>query len=449
MKKYNLVWFQHDLRLDDNPALYHAACSELPIIGLFLFPNNTKMIHGMPLISNARANAIYQACESLHQALDKLGVGLVVIQSIEELSTVINLSTINSVYYNEYPGTRERKQRNLLQRYLNQSTFQSNESYSMIHPSMLGFAIKDTPDVFTTFRKQVEKHVIIKTPLLMPNITQNETRYLLPSLKSLGFDPVLLLIPSTEDDARQRLQYYCIESGRVRTYKETRNGMFEWDDSSKLSMHLSLGTLSPRRIYTVLKEAEALHGANESTYWLWFELLWRDFFYFTHLKEQQAFFQPWDFPESLAPRQQELFTAILEGRTGYPLVDANMKELTKTGWMSNRGRQNVASFFVHYCKLPWSLGATMFESYLLDYNVSSNIGNWRYVAGVGNDPRDQRIFNVIKQGAQYDASTEYLLRWLPQLKDVPLHQRYLIHTLPSQVRIKIQYPDPIIGLPWQ
>jgi deoxyribodipyrimidine photo-lyase len=91
----------------------------------------------------------------------------------------------------------------------------------------------------------------------------------------------------------------------------------------------------------------------------------------------------------------------------------------------------------------------MFESYLLDYNVSSNVGNWRYVAGVGNDPREHRIFNVMKQGSQYDASTDYLLRWLPQLKALPTHQRYLVNKLTPQERIRIPYPDPIVGLPWQ
>jgi Deoxyribodipyrimidine photolyase len=258
-----------------------------------------------------------------------------------------------------------------------------------------------------------------------------------------------LLIPSGEEQAIERLNYYCIDSAMVRTYKETRNGMVEWDDSSKLSMHLSLGTLSPRRVYATLKEAESIHGANESTYWLWFELLWRDFFFFTHLKERQFFFQPWDYPNTLTPQQRELFHAVIQGQTGYPLIDANMKELVKTGWMSNRGRQNVASFFVHYCKLPWSLGATMFESYLLDYNVSSNIGNWRYVAGVGNDPRDQRMFNVVKQGTQYDASTEYIVRWLPQLNELPVHQRYQVHKLTNEERRRIDYPHPIVGFPWQ
>jgi deoxyribodipyrimidine photo-lyase len=435
--------------MDDNPALVEAAKQKIPFIAFTIFPTKTTTVAGLSSISDARANAIHQALESLHASLEATGIGLLVVQTIQELALSINPSEIHTVYYNDYPGTTEQHQLSQLQELFKQSIFHASKSYSMIHPHQLGFSINDLPDVFTNFRKQVEKNIVIASPLNTPKFIQTDIQYSLPSLKSLGFNETLLLIPSGEEYALERLRYYCIESGHVRTYKDTRNGMLEWDDSSKLSMHLALGTLSARRVYATLKESEQLYGANESTYWLWFELLWRDFFYFTHLKEQQSFFQPWDLPTTLTPYQQERFSAILSGTTGYPLVDANMKELVKTGWMSNRGRQNVASFFVHYCKLPWSLGATMFESFLLDYNVSSNVGNWRYVAGVGNDPRDHRIFNVMKQGTQYDASTQYILRWLPQLYALPIHQRYRVNQLSNSQRTAIDYPHPIVGLPWQ
>jgi deoxyribodipyrimidine photo-lyase len=443
------MWFRYDLRLDDNPALFEATKSGLPLIAITLFPKKESIIEGLPSVSDARANAIHQAIEVLENNLANIGIGLLVLQNINDFSQTIDPNNIEAIYYNDYPGTNEQQQLIELNTYFPKATFRSSMSYSMIHPHQLGFPVDETPDVFTTFRKQVEKTRIVPTPLPTLNYNQEGERYSMPSIKSLGFNEVLLLIPSGEQQAMERLNYYCIDTALVRTYKETRNGMVDWDDSSKLSMHLSLGTLSPRRVYATLKEAEALHGANESTYWLWFELLWRDFFYFTHLKEQQFFFQPWDYPKTLTPRERELFLAVIHGQTGYPLVDANMKELVKTGWMSNRGRQNVASFFVHYCKLPWSLGATMFESYLLDYNVSSNIGNWRYVAGVGNDPRDHRIFNVVKQGTQYDPSTKYILRWLPQLSALPIHQRYIVNTLTNKERAAIEYPNPIVGLPWQ
>jgi deoxyribodipyrimidine photo-lyase len=449
MSQLNIVWFRYDLRLDDNPALIEAAKQKIPFLAISIFPTKTTIVDGLSSISDARANAIHQALESLHASLEAKGIGLLIVQTVQDLRSFINPSDIHTVFYNDYPGTTEQHQLNLLQKQFNQSIFHANKSYSMIHPHQLGFSINELPDVFTNFRKQIEKNIIITPPSNEPKFLKTDIRYSLPSLKSLGFQETLLLIPSGEEYSLERLRYYCIDSSHVRTYKETRNGMLEWDDSSKLSMHLSLGTLSARRVYATLKESESLYGANESTYWLWFELLWRDFFYFTHLKEQQSFFQPWDLPERLSPLQLERFSAILNATTGYPLVDANMKELVKTGWMSNRGRQNVASFFVHYCKLPWSLGATMFETYLLDYNVSSNIGNWRYVAGVGNDPREHRIFNVMKQGTQYDASTHYILRWLPQLSALPIHQRYFVNQLSNHQRTLIDYPHPIVGLPWQ
>jgi len=449
MTQLNILWFRYDLRLDDNPALVEAAKVNLPFVAIYLFPTKSTTLGGLFNISDARANAIHQALETLHASLEAKGIGLLVVQTMQELASLIKPSEVHSVFYNDYPGTIEQQQVSKLQSKYNKSIFHASKSYSMINLHHLGFSITDLPHVFTDFRKRIEKNVTIASPLPVPKINPTDNQYSLPSIKSLGFEETLLLIPSGEKFALERLQYYCIDTSHVRTYKETRNGMLQWDDSSKLSMHLSIGTLSARRVYATLKESESRFGANESTYWLWFEMLWRDFFYFTHLKEQTLFFQPWDLADTLSVSQQERFIAILHAKTGYPLVDANMKELVKTGWMSNRGRQNVASFFVHYCKLPWSLGATMFETYLLDYNVSSNVGNWRYVAGVGNDPRDHRIFNVMKQGSQYDASTQYLLRWLPQLAALPVHQRYLVNTLSNSQREAIDYPHPIVRLPWQ
>ena len=444
----NLVWFRNDYRLDDHPALCAAMQAGQSIIAMTFFPKPINL-YGLQNPSNTRAQAIYTAIESLHQRLKKIGVGFLVLQDINELSSFIDLSTIQSVFYHTLPGTREANEEQSLKALLPKSNFKATESYSLLHPKDLPFSVQETPEVFTSFRKKVEKQTIVRPPLSLPNYQQEDSLYSLPSLKSLGFETSSLITDTNEESALKRLEYYCIASRHVLKYKETRNGMANWDDSSKLSIYLSIGSLSPRRVYAVLKQAEDKYGANESTYWLWFELLWRDFFYFTHVKEGDAFFSPWDIPKRLDSKAQSLFEAILNGETGYPLIDANMKELTQSGWMSNRGRQNVASFLTHYCKLPWALGALMFESFLLDYNVSSNTGNWRYVSGVGNDPRENRIFNVVKQGTQYDSSTEYITRWLPQLKELPQHSRYHVHKLSKAERSIIEYPDPIVGLPWQ
>jgi len=447
-KMINLVWFRNDYRIDDHAALLAAIQTNKPIIGVTLFPRPTTE-YGMQNPSNTRAQAIYTAIESLHHQLNTMGVGLIVLQDIHELAYYLDLNTIESVFYHTRPGIRETTEVESFKSLCSNTKFYSFESYSLLHPKDLPFDIKDTPDVFTSFRKIVERQVIVRPPLKIESFKQDGPLYSLPGLESLGYESSTLITPTDEPSALKRLDYYCLSSRHVLRYKETRNGMANWDDSSKLSIYLSIGSLSPRRVYDVLKQAESLYGANESTYWLWFELLWRDFFYFIHLKEGDTFFTPWDIPKSLSHKDKELFDSILNGETGYPLIDANMKELIRTGWMSNRGRQNVASFFTHYCKLPWALGALMFETYLLDYNVSSNTGNWRYVSGVGNDPRDNRIFNVVKQGIQYDASTAYITAWLPQLKGLPQHSRYHVHQLSKAERNTIGYPDPIVGLPWQ
>jgi len=444
---FNLVWFRSDYRVDDHPALWSAMQESYPIIAVTLFPKPTSLF-GLSSPSNMRAQAQYDAIKHLHKKLAEMGIGLLVIQDINQLSQ-IDPTTIKKVFYHRLLGTEEAREEQQFQRYFPSATFIVKESYSLIHPDDLPFPIELTPNVFTIFRKKVENHTPIHSPLPAIKYQQKGPLYSMPDLEYFGFDEVKIIVSTDEESALKRLQYYCLETRNVLQYKQTRNGMLHWDDSSKLSMYLSIGSLSPRRVYAVLQQAEEQFGANDSTYWLWFELLWRDYFYFVHWQEKSRFFMPWNLSTTLTPSKETFYHAILKGETGYPLIDANMKELTQTGWMSNRGRQNVASFFVHYCKLPWALGAVMFESFLLDYNVSSNIGNWRYVSGVGHDPRDHRVFNVVKQGIQYDPSTEYILKWLPQLKAIPQNKRYFVHQLTPKDRSDIGYPDPIVGLPWQ
>ena len=153
---------------------------------------------------------------------------------------------------------------------------------------------------------------------------------------------------------------------------------------------------------------------NDSTYWLIFELLWRDFFRFTAQKQGNQLFRS----NGLQPQKKikwktdhDLFLSWSNGETGIPFIDANMKELNATGFMSNRGRQNVASYLTKHLGLDWRMGAEYFESLLIDYDVCSNYGNWAYIAGVGNDPID-RIFNPHKQADQYDSKGKYVEYWL-------------------------------------
>ncbi|MEM7660420.1 MAG: DASH family cryptochrome, partial [Bacteroidota bacterium] len=224
-----------------------------------------------------------------------------------------------------------------------------------------------------------------------------------------------------ESAAKERLHQYFWKQDLLRTYKETRNGLIGADYSSKFSAWLSLGCISPRFIYQQVKAYEKERKKNSSTYWLIFELIWRDFFRFIAKKHGNQLFLPGGLKGSSRSYQNREadFEAWREGNTGFPFIDANMRELKTTGFMSNRGRQNVASFLVHDLKIDWRWGAAYFESQLLDYDVCSNWGNWNYVAGVGNDPRENRYFNTLSQAKRYDAQGEYLKLWVPELAELP------------------------------
>ena len=177
---------------------------------------------------------------------------------------------------------------------------------------------------------------------------------------------------------------------------------------------MALGCISPRFIYQQLKQYEQTFQANESTYWLYFELLWRDYFRFMFKKHKAAFFKKNGFQNKSIETVSDSgrLEKWINGQTGQDFVDANMLELKLTGFMSNRGRQNVASYFCNELQLDWRLGASYFEQQLIDYDVCSNWGNWAYLAGVGNDPRGSRAFNCEKQANDYDKNGAYRKMWL-------------------------------------
>ena len=187
------------------------------------------------------------------------------------------------------------------------------------------------------------------------------------------------------------------------------------DYSSKFSAWLSMGCISPRYIYSEVKKYELQFGSNDSTYWLIFELLWRDFFRFMFKKYQTKFFQFSGITNEEVNSKntnKKILSHWLEGTTNSDFVNANMIELKLTGFMSNRGRQNVASFFCNELNMDWRIGAAYFEEQLIDYDVCSNWGNWAYIAGVGNDPKKHRYFNIEKQASDYDKKKIFRNLWL-------------------------------------
>lgn len=294
----------------------------------------------------------------------------------------------------------------------------------LYHPEDIQMELEQIPKVFTNFRNHLEKHCNVRNIIAIPDeiavkISSKPTAILM--LKDLGFEEFETHPKSAfpfkggETQALKRLHNYFFETKKLGFYKKTRNGLIGTDFSSKFSPWLANGSLSAKMIYWEIKRFESEHFKNESTYWLIFELIWRDFFKYIALKHGSDIFKiggilKTDYKWSTNAKAIKQWQ---NGTTDAPFVNANMIELNKTGWMSNRGRQNVASYFAKNMQLDWRIGAAYFESLLIDYDVHSNYGNWMYVAGVGNDPRD-RTFNVKLQAERYDSHGKYQNIWLQE-----------------------------------
>jgi len=241
----------------------------------------------------------------------------------------------------------------------------------------------------------------------------------LPSLEDLGYTHFETHIHSAfpfkggTQSGLKRMQDYFWKTKGLSSYKDTRNGLIGTAYSSKLSAWLACGAVSAKMVYHKIKKYEIEVQKNTSTYWLVFELLWRDYFKYVSLKHRNKIYQiNGIFNREINPlNDKKRFENWTNGKTPEPFVNANMQELNQTGFMSNRGRQNTASYLAKTMGINWLWGAMYFEGKLIDYDPDCNYGNWMYVAGTGNDPRD-RIFNVRLQAQRYDPSGNYQKLWL-------------------------------------
>tara|TARA_B110000879_G_scaffold102365_1_gene138365 strand:+ start:3444 stop:4745 length:1302 start_codon:yes stop_codon:yes gene_type:complete len=294
------------------------------------------------------------------------------------------------------------------------------ESAELFDEAQLPFALSDLPSTFSKFRKAVEKKHALSpaAPLAVPRLSALHKQPWPDPLEYLAQSgaQALQTVSHLRGGREAGLAYWqgYLESAALSHYKETRNAFEGLYQSSYLSPWLSHGCLSAREIWADVLAYEAQHGANDSTYWLRFELLWREFFHWYSRVSDATLFRK-SGPEArevAGDRGEKRLQRWVAGATGCDIVDASMRELVATGWMSNRARQLVASHLIYESGLDWRLGAAFFEAHLVDYDVASNWGNWAYIAGVGPDPRGGRVFNLEQQAARYDPEGVYQRRWL-------------------------------------
>lgn len=431
----NLVWFRNNLRISDNEPLTKAACENKPLICVYIFDpifHETLPLTGLPKTGKFRTKFLLQSLENLQNSLRNLGNDLLIFRgyTAELIENLCIQYPVSGIYTTTEDTTEEKKIEEQIKIRLPSVKLNQFRTHTLLHPEDLPFTLSQLPDMFTRFRHAVEKNWKVSPPEQnlknLPSTPTGLPETSFPDLNDFGFDDfntdsrTAFPFMGGENQALERLKYYLWESRKISEYKLTRNDMIGADYSSKFSPWLTNGCLNARTIYHEIKAYEAEHGANESTYWLIFELLWRDYFRFVAMKYGNRIFQKNGIRQPKNPVQKSLFDhnekeslmLWLNGKTSSDFCNANMKELIQTGFMSNRGRQNAASYLCKDLKVDWRMGAEVFESYLVDYDPCSNWGNWMYIAGVGNDPRQDRYFNLNKQAENYDPKGEFRRLWL-------------------------------------
>ncbi len=428
-KQKGLVWFRNDLRVNDNESLTLAIEENESVIAIYFFdPRHYEQTHfGFKKTEKFRAQFLIESVTQLKQNLEKLNISLLVYHQKPEdcIAEIIAQNEINSVYFQaEWTSEETTVLEKTKSRTPNYIAFKATYNQFLFHPEDIPFTIPLVPKVFTQFRNQCEKATKVRPEFTVQTLSeanriQNET--VIPTLKTLGFTDFAVDSRTAfpfhggEDEALERLKHYFWETKKLSVYKLTRNGLIGADFSSKFSPWLANGSISVKTIYWEISKYEQQIEKNDSTYWLIFELIWRDYFKYISMQNGNSIFKiggildknyDWKTDESTIQNW-------INGNSSEPFVNANMIEMQQTGWMSNRGRQNVASFFAKNLQLDWRIGAAYFEAMLIDYDVHSNYGNWMYVSGVGNDPRDRK-FNIKLQAENYDGQSKFQRLWLQQ-----------------------------------
>ena len=423
MSKKGIYWFTTDLRLDDNPALKMAAEAMDQLLFVYSVDIPVRLSH-LQVGSSISQNRQVFLSESLHclnEQLQDLGQHLVVIENTQpEMARLIDDHGITHIYRNSDQHVLDSADWLKIQTHYPQINFSEVSNNRLFRLEQFPFELCELPDSFSKFRRKAEK-LQIDSPLSPPNRLPTPITDPLPWPQLVQASEAQTLFKGGEIAGVRHMETY-FQSDLPSTYKQTRNGLDGMDYSTKFSPWLAQGCLSARRIIHRLNQYQDQVVSNDSTYWIYFELLWREYFqwYAEKYGEQMIAFSGIKDRSPNTSFYPERFQKWCQGTTPYPIVNACMRQLKATGYMSNRGRQLVASCFVHELSLDWRYGAAYMEQQLVDFDLGSNWGNWQYLAGVGADPRGHRQFDLNKQTQIYDPKQQFINHWQGHTDNFPL-----------------------------
>ncbi len=407
-----LFWFTEDLRLADNPALAFAArgASELSLCYCHDSAWRLPDQFGTRRLGRHREAFLRQSLDDLSRQLAEAGHSLWIEEGspVELIEQLVHRFGVQRVVRSRRFGYHEREQWRLLEQRFPAVEMIEIDASTLFDASQVD-DISPFPATFSKFRRiveRIESVAAIGGPGLPRPVAAPQAGDAAPAP---GQSPAFT---GGESAARDHLESY-FDSTAASEYKLTRNALDDWVSSTKFSPWLAAGCLSPRQIVAALRAYEQRQGANESTYWIYFELLWREYFQWYAGHYGSKLFSPGGINDTMPKTvfDAQKFTDWCRGETPWPLVNACMRQLNCSGYLSNRGRQVAASALVNELGIDWRAGAGYFEHQLIDYDVGSNWGNWQYIAGVGADPRGGRHFSLAKQAQQYDPDGSFVRRW--------------------------------------
>jgi len=425
MTAHILFWFKNDLRLHDNETLVKAIASGKKILPVYIFDTNVylELALGFPKADQVRLDFAKQCVADLKTNLKRIGGNLMIRIGNPEVIIPELVKTYNCkiIYTEQEFGTEELTQIKKIKKALPPTCyFDFTWGRTLYHLDDIPYSIENIPLTSKAYRINTTKNSKVRSTFPTPEkiacleLTGNKWGKL-PQAEDLGLRKEqnfsLTYMEGGETQALERLNFYLFESEQLTNYRWTRNRSLGLEYSSKLSPYMALGCLSPRTIYEAVKLYEKEVKKNQSTWWLIFEIVWRDYFTFKLMSFQNEIYRTKGYANKAKEftNDKELFRRWCEGKTGIPFIDAHMRQLNETGFMSNRGRVNCSSFLVYDYSVDWTWGAAYFESKLIDYDVGSNWMNWHTQA--------YQIWytNPVNQANKYKAQ-EFIIKWVPELE---------------------------------